>query len=162
MKFLHRRSALSLGLFLWLGFIPSIFLVPRIELFEVLDAIIFSVWIGVVIGFAPGVWEAVKQPIISLQSGDALQIGVLIGGMGIVLAFGVLWWWRLTNHESGIIDHAFNAFSRWIIITAGFMHLAAAGSIDGYVPLKSYLRAGALTGVGVMLGTIVVMFVQAH
>jgi hypothetical protein len=38
------------------------------------------------------------------------------------------------------------------------MHLAAAGSIDGRVPTRAYLRAGVLTAAGIIMGTVVITY----
>lgn len=147
-----------LGLILWIGFIPIIFIFPRQELFEMLNAIVFAIAIGVIIGYAPGVWQALKSDIRDLRSGDALQIGIAIAWLGTACVFAILWWWRLTGKESELIDHGFTAFSRWMLITAGFLHLAASGSVDGRVPLRSYLRAGIMTTLGIVLGIAVITF----
>lgn len=145
-----------LGLALWIGFIPFIWYLPRQELFEVLNAIVFAVSSGIVVGYAPGVWEALKSDIRDLHSGDALQIGILIGWAATAFIFGALWWWRLSGKGDPIMDHGMNAFSRWVLITSGFLHLAASGSIQGRIPLRSYLRAGVLTSIGIILGVIVI------
>jgi hypothetical protein len=162
---MDRRSPLFsnvvwLGLILWIGFLPFIFLVPRQELFEMLNAIVFAIAAGVVVGYAPGVWQALKSDIRNLRSGDALQIGIAIGWVATAFVFGVLWWWRLSGKDSELIDHGLTAFSRWMLITAGFMHLAASGSVDGRVPLKSYLRAGIMTTVGIILGVVAITLAQ--
>jgi hypothetical protein len=162
---MDRRSPLFsnviwLGLILWIGFLPFIFLVPRQELFEMLNAILFAIAAGVVVGYAPGVWQALKSDIRNLRSGDALQIGIAIAWAATAIVFAVMWWWRLSGKDSELIDHGFTAFSRWMLITAGFMHLAASGSVDGRVPLKSYLRAGIMTTVGIILGVIAITLAQ--
>jgi hypothetical protein len=158
-----RGSALSgnvvlLGLALWAGFIPFIFIFPRQELFELLNAVVFAIATGVVVGYAPGVWQALKSDIRDLRSGDALQIGIAIAWLATACVFSVMWWWRLTGKESTLIDHGFTAFSRWMLITAGFLHLAASGSVDGRVPLRSYLRAGVMTAIGILLGIMAITF----
>lgn len=164
---MDRRSPLFsnvvwLGLVLWAGFIPFIFLFPRQELFEILNAIVFAIAIGVVVGYAPGVWQALKSDIRDLRSGDALQIGIAIAWLATACVFVVMWWWRLTGKESALIDHGFTAFSRWMLITAGFLHLAASGSVDGRVPLRSYLRAGIMTTIGIMLGIAALTFAHGN
>lgn len=158
---MDRRSPLFsnvvwLGLTLWIGFLPFIYILPRQELFELLNAVVFAIASGVVIGYAPGVWEALRSDIRELRSGDALQIGIAIAWGATAFIFGILWWWRLTGKDSPIIDHGLNAFSRWVLITAGFLHLAASGSVDGRVPLRSYLRAGIMTALGLTMGAIVI------
>jgi uncharacterized membrane protein YczE len=141
-------------------FIPFIFLFPRQELFEILNAIVFAVSFGILVGYAPGVWQSLKRPISSLRAGDALQIGVAIGWAATAVVFAILWYWRLVGKETDIIDHGISAFSRWMLLTAGFMHLAAAGSIDGMVPLKAYLRAGIYTAIGLIIGALAITYAQ--
>jgi hypothetical protein len=153
-----RSSTLWLGLALWLGFIPFVYLLPRQELFEILNSIVFAISIGIVVSYAPGVWQGLRSPIEWLRSGDALQIGIAIGWLATGIVFGSLWLWRLTGKNDLFVDHGINAWSRWVLCTAGFMHLAAAGSIDGRVPTRAYLRAGILTAVGIIMGTIVITY----
>jgi hypothetical protein len=145
-----------LALVAWVAFLPALFLFPRQELFEIMNAIIFSVAIGIIVGYAPGVWDAMHRPLYRLRAGDALQIGIVIGWSATALAFSVLWYWRLTGKETGAVDNGIAAFSRWMLTTAGFMHLAASGAIDGMVPLRSYIRAGVYTGLGVFIGVLVI------
>src|SRR5918993_2348957 len=152
------NSILWLGLGLWLLFIPAVLFFDRQVFFELLNAVAFSVATGIVVGYAPGVWVALRQPLVELRAGDALQIGVAVGWFATAMIFGVLYYWRLTGKDPSVVDHALNALSRWILISAGFMHLAAAGSIDGMVPLKSYLRAGKMTALGLILGTAILSF----
>jgi len=149
-------TTVVLGMLLWLAFLPFLFIAPRQELFEMLNAVIFSVAIGILIGYAPGVWEAVRRPLSELRAGDALQIGIFIGWGATAIVFVVLWYWRLTGKETDVVDSALSAFSRWMLTTAGFMHLAASGSIDGMVPLKSYIKAGIYTAVGIFVGAAVI------
>jgi hypothetical protein len=159
MKNPHPSSTVILGLVLWLGFLPVLYIFPRQELFEVLNAVVFCVAIGVLIGYAPGVWEALKKPLRHLHAGDALQIGIAIGWAATAIVFAVLWYWRLTGKQADIIDHGVTAFSRWMLTTAGFMHLAASGSINGLVPLRSYIKAGIYTAIGLFVGMATIMWI---
>jgi hypothetical protein len=158
MRVVSNRSVVWLGFLLWLSFVPAIWLVPRQELFELLNAVVFSIASGIVVGYAPGVWVALQKPIKALPAGDGLQIGIVLSWAATAMVFGVLYYWRLTGKDSGIVDHGLNAFSRWVLISAGFMHLAAAGSIDSVVPLRAYLRAGILTTIGLVMGTAILTF----
>jgi hypothetical protein len=150
------NSTVALLVILWTSFLPFLLIFPRQELFEVLNAIIFSVSIGIIVGYAPGVWDAMHRPLHQIRAGDALQIGIVVGWLATAIAFSVLWYWRLTGKETSAIDSGIAAFSRWMLTTAGFMHLAASGAIDGMVPLRSYIRAGVYTGIGVFIGVIVI------
>jgi len=150
------NSTVALLATLWVGFLPFLFLFPRQELFEIMNAVIFSVAIGIIVGYSPGVWISMHRPLHEIRAGDALQIGIVIGWTATAIAFSVLWYWRLTGKETSAIDHGIAAFSRWMLTTAGFLHLAAAGAIDGLVPLKSYIKAGIYTGIGVFIGVLVI------
>jgi hypothetical protein len=158
-EWLIRRSVLTGAILLWIAFLPFLFWLPRQDLFEVLNAIVFSVATGVCVGYSANLTRVLKQPIYNLDAADALRVGVVVGWGATALVFGILFYWRLVGKEDVVIDSAVSAISRWILITAGTLHLAASGSIDGVVPLKSYLRAGAWVAVGLFMGCIVLMFV---
>jgi hypothetical protein len=137
-------------------------------MFEVLNAIVFSISIGIMIGYGPGIYIALCKPIRKLYAGDALQIGIGVGWAATALVFMFLWWFRIMDKDTFVIDHELNVFSRWMLITAGFMHLAASGAVPTYVngeqrlmvPLRSYVRAGKLTAMGILLGVLVVMYIE--
>jgi hypothetical protein len=157
-EWLIRRSIATGAFLLWLAFLPLLLFMPRQELFEVLNAVVFSVSIGVVVGYSNDLARVLRQPIKELDAGDALRIGVIIGWTATAIVFGILWYWRLVGKENEVIDSAVSALSRWVLITAGMLHLAASGSIDGVVPLRSYLRAGIVVAVGLFLGALIITY----
>jgi hypothetical protein len=153
-----RSTTLWFGLTLWALFIPVILFVDRQIAFEILNSMIFAVSGGVCAGYIFIAWNAAKKPISQMESGEALAIGVVVGWLATALVFGVLFLWRLAEKDSSLIDSGIALFSRYMLLTAGFLHISAAGSINGIVPLRAHLRSGILTAVGLAMGCAVLYF----
>jgi hypothetical protein len=142
-----------LGLFV----LPAIF-VPRQEFFEVLNAVLFSVGTGIVWAYRKEILESLKQPLGELSGGQILQLGIVLGWASSAIMFAILWYWRLTGRDLEVVDSMLNAFSRWVLILAGMLHLAAAGAIEGRVPGAAYVRSGKIVAFGMIFGTLLITY----
>jgi hypothetical protein len=133
-------ASLAVYACLWAAF-------ERPALFEILNAAVIAVAVGVVIGFSLAAWRVFWSPVVKMTGGDMLVLGVWLVWTGLVGAFLMLWVYRLTSDRFWL-DAPWTAFTRWLIFAGGVLHLAASGAIDGRIPARAYIRAGIIAGFG--------------
>lgn len=129
----------------------------RQALFEILNAVVVSVAVGVVIGFLSAAWRVLWSPISHQTAGDVLVLGIWLLWLGLTGAFLSLWCFRLTG-DRWWLDAPWVAFTRWLIFGGGVLHLAAVGAIEGRIPARSYIRAGVVAGFGVAFALFLISF----
>lgn len=147
-------SVLAVGLVIY----ACLFLAfERQALFEVLNAAVVAVAVGVVVGFTSAAWRVLREPVSLLSAGDVLVLGVWLLWLGLIGAFLSLWVYRLTG-DRWWLDAPGTAFTRWLIFSGGVLHLAAVGAIEGRIPARSYVRAGIIAGFGVAFALFLISF----
>jgi hypothetical protein len=142
------------------SFVVFIFLLvafQRSAAFEVLNAMVVSVGVGVAMGFTIAAWHTLWAPVDSLSAGDVLVLGIWLLWIGLIGAFFSLWMFRLTD-DHWWLNAEWTAATRWLIFCGGSLHLAAAGAIEGRIPRQSYVRAGVVTAFGVAFGLFLISF----
>jgi hypothetical protein len=145
---------------LWFGivFFTLLFLAfDRPAYFELVNASVVAISVGVVVGFSKGAWTVARTDPRCQTAGDVLVMGVFLVWIGLAFAFVMLWGYRLTE-DRWWIDAWPAALSRWIILLGGVFHLAAAGAIDGKVPPRAYVRAGVIVGLAVAAALFLISF----
>jgi hypothetical protein len=129
----------------------------RSAAFEVLNAMVVAVGVGVTVGFTIAAWHTLWARLDLLSAGDVLVLGIWLLWIGLVGAFFSLWMFRLTD-DHWWLNAEWTAATRWLIFCGGALHLAAAGAIEGRIPRKSYVRAGVIAAFGVAFGLFLISF----
>jgi hypothetical protein len=62
----------------WLLFIPVVFFTPRLDLFEITNAICFCAGLGFCLGYIVPFWDAIKLPPRTMNSAHLLVTGAWI------------------------------------------------------------------------------------
>lgn len=118
--------------------------------FELMNAMICALSVGVVVSFSEGARDIVRLHPRYHKGGDILILGVFVLWNGLMLTFIFLWGWRVTG-DPWYLNNPWVAFSRWLIVIGGCMHMAAGGAVGGMVPSRAYVRAGVIAGFGVLV-----------
>lgn len=151
------KRPLFWGILLFTGaFIPLLFYAEAPDVFEIENALITSLGLGIAIAFAGGTWKGLRsnlgQP---MDATDVLILGIFLAWKGIALVFIFLWLYRVTGDEL-YRNHPIAMFGRWEAITGGLLHMAASGSVNGKVPLKAYRRSGIVAGIGLAVALVLI------
>lgn len=172
-----KAGALTTLIALWFGFFlfwATYLAFERPAYFELVNAAVVAMAIGIQVGFGRGAWRTAHTEPGKQTSGQVLILGIFIVWFGIALAFLCLWSYRLIRSTEsldvlpgwvlqflfklGDIDGWPAALSRWIILVGGVLHLAASGAIDGKVPARAYIRAGVTVGLAVAAALFLISF----
>jgi hypothetical protein len=129
----------------------------RSAAFEVLNAMVVAVAVGVTVGFTIAAWHTLWADAHQLSAGDVLVLGIWLLWIGLIGAFFSLWMFRLTD-DHWWLNAGWTAATRWFIFCGGALHLAAAGAIEGRIPRRSYVRAGVVAAFGVAFGLFLISF----
>jgi hypothetical protein len=126
----------------WIAFMPLGLLVERQDLFEVINAMIMAVASGVVVGFWPRAWAALRMPVHILDAADLLIIGIVVCSVSVTVIFGGQWLWRALDKPEWIIDSFFLAFTRWAFLTGAIMVLTSSATrVNGIVTPGMFRRS---------------------
>lgn len=143
---------------LTLAFVPAVILMPREELFEVLDAVCMAVAAGVVWAQRPHAWRAMRLPAHRISASEVLIVSIAIASIAVVLMLGNLWLWRATGHDS-FLNGIVAAFSRWALTCAcAGVLLTSGGTTDNRIDPTSYRRTGIVVAVSIAVGALLISF----
>lgn len=139
----------------WAAFIPLAYYVPREHLFDVLYAIACCVGVGVLVAYGPGMWRSLKLQ--TLNGGHYLVLGIGCTWTATIARFVWGWAWRFLGRPDWMVDHVFIAFTVWVLISGGALHLTAKNAINGAIPKSNWLWLGAVSACGVALALLIVV-----
>jgi hypothetical protein len=120
--------------------------------FDMLNAVVVSVGIGVVVAYAPGIFVALRRDRRELTSGKILIIGIIATWVATNVRSAWNWAWRYYHKPPEMIDHPVVAFMLLILIMGGVLHLTARDAIDGQVPRQVWRRVGIIIAIGLSAG----------
>lgn len=157
MKFLFSRHFLA-GAALSAAFVPLWWFLPTTYLFDLVNALTVSVGAGVLFAYAPGIWRSFAMK--RWTGGNFLVVGIAAAWASMTMRHLWNWAWRYFGKPDAMIDHPLVAFTVWLAMMGGFLHLAAGGAIDGDIPRENWLRAGAYIALGLALGSVVIIWLE--
>lgn len=135
--------------------------VPRLYLFDLLNALAIGVWIGVAVAYLPGIKAAFERPFRELSSPQLLLLGIGISAVSIVGRTVWNWYWRYLGKPDDVIDHLGVAFFIYTVMIAGLCHLFAKDEpIKGEFPRRAWLRIGISVAVALAIGLLFVVFFE--
>src|SRR5215207_7521799 len=130
---MHRNKVFIACAISWILFWPVGWFVPRLYLFDLVNALSVSFCVFVLWAYYPGIIAGPKEP-----GGFKRQHYLIFGIVATWIAMGSrtiwLWAWRYAGEPEGALDHLTMAFVAWLVVTGGAFHLVAPRVIDGKVP----------------------------
>jgi uncharacterized membrane protein len=90
----------------------------RSAAFEVLNAMVVAVAVGVTVGFTIAAWHTLWADAHQLSAGDVLVLGIWLLWIGLIGAFFSLWMFRLTD-DHWWLNAGWTAATRWLIFCGG-------------------------------------------
>jgi len=154
-----RSVHLWIALGLWIAFWPVALNIERLLLFEIMNALSVAIGFGVMVGFAPGVIEALRAGR-RLTDGHLLVLGVAVVWGSIVVRQFHQWMWRLSGKPESWEESLVLAFAIWMTLTAGLLHMCATEVIDGSMPRRGWVRVGAIIAAGIAMAMIAYVFIE--
>lgn len=139
-------------------FFPFVWIVPRQEFFEGINAVCMSVAAGVMVGYGPAAWQSMKMPVHSVRASELLVVGIVICSAAIVGVFGGMWLWRSLDKPDYIIDSVPFAFTRWAFAGGAFIVLVSAQAIDNGITGRAYRSAGLWVAGAIMVAATLISF----
>lgn len=140
----------------WLIFIPMVYLTPRIDLFEIANAICFSAGLGFCVGYLRPFWDAIKLPPHTMTSAHLLITGAWISCAAAVQVFTLQFFWRILGRTEWFISSPYVAFTRWQFATGLAIMMCTSFSKHGEVDPSAYGRTAAAIAIAVFIVGIVV------
>lgn len=152
-----RNSAVVLCLWFLILFWPLALVMPRELLFDGINALGVTLGIAVLLSYAGGVVDAIKNSN-RLQQGHYLVLGIFATWVAMIGRTAWLWGWRWMGEPQYGLDHILVAFVAWLIIVGGILHLLSPRVIDGNVPEDGWIHLmGALATGGVLWAVVVAL-----
>jgi hypothetical protein len=139
-------------------FIPAAIILPRQELFEIMDAVCVAVGAGVTVGYSKAAWGAMKLPPHKMTAAHLVVTSIFLMSMATVIVFAGQWLWRINGKPDAIIDSLPIAFSRWIIGTGLILSLLTSYSKEGLIEVGAYKRTAVLVTISVFVGALLIWF----
>ncbi len=136
-------------------FASHFFVTDKDELFGVIDAIIAAVAVGVIVGWTKAVFRSLTKHPWEFLSRDAMLIGIWLFAICSLVAFTLLWIFRVTddiywrNHVAALLSRV------GFVIALSFM-LATAGAVGGDLPPRAYVNAGIMTAIGLAIAVTII------
>lgn len=132
--------------------------VPRKLLFDVLNAVVSAVGLGVIAAYLPGVWITLRTNLAS--TGHFLVTGIALTWVASNGRTFWNWAWRYYGKPDYMIDHLMVAFFLVVLIMGGILHLAAKDVIEEKVPTRTWRKAGILLSLGFAIGFLFIVFLE--
>ncbi len=157
-KMYSNRTILT-AIAVWLLFIPLSLLVPRIYLFELVNALAVATAFGVVVAYFRGIMAVLATPQKEMAGGHYLILGIVVAWFAAGLEYGWRYAWRVAGEPDWMIDHPALAFLIYMSATAAALHLTAKDAIGGVVPKRNWLKLSAAVALALMFALItIIMF----
>jgi hypothetical protein len=150
-----RRFWICLGAVI--SFLPLISLPPN-YLFDVVNALTVAVGVGVLIAYFPGICKSLREP--KWDGTHYLVMGIFVTWIATAVRHLWNWVWRFLGKPPDMIEHPFVAFLVWATFMGGIMHMTAKGALDGEIPRENWIRLGIVVAFGVMMGLLVIIFLE--
>lgn len=130
----------------------------RPYVFDFVNACGLVVSAAVIFSYLPGV-KAAYQNHENLEKAHYLILGVVATWSAIAIRLILLWIWRWQGEPAyDGMDSLVMAFSAWMLINGGSLHLLAPKVIDGDVPRSGWNYIFWTLAIGIGLGMAVVLF----
>ena len=148
----------------WAGFIACALFwiiapfVPRDLLYAVINSVAVSLGIGILVAYIPGVSKTLRARPNELSMGHILVVGVVATWTALAIRTSWSWVWRYYDKPADMIDSLVLAFSGFLTILGGILHLSARDAINGQVPARTWRWVGVLTAGGIMAGSLAFAF----
>jgi hypothetical protein len=139
-----------------LAFLPVEYFVPRLDLFEICNAICFSAALGFCIGYVVPFWDAIKLPPHRMNSAHLLVTGAWLVCFAAMQVFALQFTWRITGRPEWFINSPFVAFTRWELATGLAVMMTTSFSKHGDIEASGYARSAAWIAVFVFAVAVVV------
>jgi hypothetical protein len=127
----------------WLLFIPVVFFTPRLDLFEITNAICFCAGLGFCLGYIVPFWDAIKLPPRTMNSAHLLVTGAWITCFAAMQVFALQFFWRLWGRPDILVNSPYVAFTRWQLATGLAIMMATSFSKHGNIEPSGYARTAA-------------------
>lgn len=130
--------------------------------FIVVNSMSLAVALSIFVAYLPRTFEALSSPIQSLTGGDLLVIGVDIAWASSAARNVWSWIYRGLGKPDAMVDSLWSAWFVWILFIAGFLHIIARGAVEGKIPSKNWIRAGAWIGAGLTMAGLVITYLYLN
>lgn len=155
---LQNLTLLIIVLLVYAISIPGSIFVNRQEIFEIWDGLGVGLAAGVLIGFAPACWRALRPPIHDLITGDYLITGVSFTAIGIGTRLAGQWYWRGSGKPNWWIDSTLLLYSTITIVIGLGLILLTTSSHKGILMGAAYTRTIALGLFSVLIASIMIWY----
>jgi hypothetical protein len=116
-------------------FFPIAHFLPRMLVFDIVNAVGLVIGIYVLWAYSPGAIKAINGD--KLERVHFLVLGIIATWIAMICRTVYLWTWRYMGEPEGGLDHLSVAFIAFLICVGGVFHLLAPRVLDGNVPRTS-------------------------
>lgn len=116
------------------------------ELFTLLDAVGSAISIGVLIVFAPGIVQGVREG--RVNTGFILIVAICCTWFATMLRLNWQWAWRARGEPHWMLESPVWGFFIWILLTGGLLAMFAYEAVENYFPRRGLRRVGITVAIG--------------
>lgn len=139
-------------------FWPIAFLLPRIHLFDIMNALAVSVGLDVLATYSGAALRGFRDK--TCTPGHLLVVGIVLAWFAVVTRLVINWAWRLLDQPTALAEHVLLAFAVWLFFLGGALHLTARNAIGNRIPRSNWMILGLSVAFGTLLGIILIFWVQ--
>jgi len=143
---------------IWAAFWPIAWVLPRHNLFDLVNALTVAVAIGVLVAYAPAVRRSLMRN--DLSGSHYLVLGIACTWAATSVRHVWNWAWRYMDKPDAMIDNPIVAFLIWVMFTGGALHLTARDAIDGHIPSRNWVWLGVVVAVALACAMLVALLLE--
>lgn len=159
-----RNRVIQVCLLIWVAFVPAAAVLPRLYLFDLINALTTGIGGAVVVAFLPGMRESIRRlrrPG-AVEAGHYLVLGLLIfTSMWVFRTDWIAIWRTLDEPERGL-DHIVFAFAAWCVFPAAVLLLLSPKLLHGSVPRAGWTMLWNALGLAALLFVALVCWRWVH
>lgn len=140
----------------WVAFWIIAPFVPRLYLFDFVNAISVTYGLAVLKTYLPGAVLAIRLAWrgVPLNQGHYLVLGVVATWLAMIGRTSYLQLWRSANEPAGGLDHLMMAFVAWLIVSGGALHRISPNVKEGIIPAENKRGLVQATVIGIIFACV--------
>jgi hypothetical protein len=159
-----RNRVIQVCLLVWAAFLPAAALLPRMYLFDLINALTTGIGGAIILAFWPGMRESIcklRRPG-TAEAGHYLVLGLLV--FTTIWVFRTDWIaiWRALGEPDRGLDHIVFALAAWCVFPAAVLLLLSPKLLRGSVPRAGWAMLWNAFGVSAFLFVGLVCWRWAH
>jgi ribulose-5-phosphate 4-epimerase/fuculose-1-phosphate aldolase len=138
-------------------FIPFAYFTPRVDAFEVMNAMIGTFTLAVAGANLPETYQVLRLPARDLRASHILTVALEVVSASLAGTFIILWFWRAFPDADWIIYAWGTLLTRFGVLVAYVMMMAVRFNSDGVIQIAGWRKVAMMVSGAAILAVILIM-----